>query len=74
MFNISLSIFSKFDQFTGFEHTRVVTMLTVLALISLIVWTIIGVSIVICHIALLIIRLSRNRNRLPNEKEGIHAH
>lgn len=49
-------------------------MLTVLALISLIVWTIIGVSIVICHIALLIIRLSRNRNRLPNEKEGIHAH
>lgn len=74
MFSISLSIFSNFDQFTGFEHTRIVTMLTVLALISLIVWIIIGLSIIIRHIALLIIRLSRGRNHLSNEKEGIHAH
>jgi hypothetical protein len=74
MFRTSLSIFSNFDQFTGFEHTRIVAMLTVLALISLIVWVIIAVSIIVCHITLLIIRLSRDHNHPSNEKEGIHAH
>lgn len=69
MLQANLSIFSDFNQFTGFEHTRIIVMLTVLALISLIVWTIIGLSIIACHIALLVIRLSNT-----NKKRGAHAH
>ena len=69
MLKTSLSIFSDFNQFTGFEHTRIIAMLTVLALISLVVWTIIGLSIITCQVALLVIRFSHT-----NKKEGIHAH
>ncbi|GEM_PF-1987515 len=69
MLKTSLSVFSDFNQFTGFEHARIVAMLTILALISLVVWTIIGLSIITCQVALLVIRLS-----YKNKKEGAHAH
>ena len=65
---------SDFNQFTGFEHTRIVAMLTILALISLVVWAIIALSIVACQVTLLVIRLSHTNNSATSKKEGAHAH
>lgn len=69
----NLSILSDFNQFTGFEHTQIVAMLTILALISLIVWAIIALSIIACQVTLLIIRLSHSNNSATSKKEGVHA-
>lgn len=73
MLTTSLSILSDFNQFTGFEHTRIVAMLTILALISLVVWAIIALSIIACQVTLVIIRLSNAHNSATSKKEGIHA-
>lgn len=69
----NLSILSDFNQFTGLEHTQIVAMLTILALISLIVWAIIALSIIACQVTLLIIRLSQSNNSATSKKEGAHA-
>ena len=48
-----------FNPLTGFEHSRLMTLLSILTVISLIVWVAAGVAIVIRQIALLMIRLLR---------------
>lgn len=46
-------------QFTGFEHTRIVDLLTVLAFISIAMWAIVCVSIFIRQSVIIIMRLVR---------------
>jgi len=51
-----LSTIFDFNQFTGFEHVRVTTLLTVLGLISIGIWIIIVVSLVVRHLATFVMR------------------
>lgn len=54
-------------EYTGYEHTRIVDLLTVLAFISIAMWAIVCLSIVIRQGAILVIRLLRFKrtHRLP---------
>jgi isoprenylcysteine carboxyl methyltransferase (ICMT) family protein YpbQ len=47
------------SEYTGFEHTRIIGLLTVLAFISVAVWVIVGLSFIIRQCAVLTIRLVR---------------
>jgi hypothetical protein len=51
-----LSTIFDFNQFTGFEHVRITTLLAVLGLISIGIWIIIAVSLVVRHLATFILR------------------
>jgi hypothetical protein len=57
-------------EFTGYEHARLIDLLTVLAFISVAMWAIVCVSIVIRQSAILVMRALRfNRaHRLPRFK------
>lgn len=65
---INLSTFSDFIQFTGFEHTRLDALLTILGLSSTIVWVTIGFAIVISQVYIQTIRFSQYRHRRPTTK------
>lgn len=54
-----LSAIASISEYTGFERTRVVGMLTVLAFISVVTWAIVLVSIVIRQCAVMVIKLVR---------------
>lgn len=45
------------NDFTGFEHTRIVDLLTVLAFISIAMWAVVCLSLLIRQGAILVIRL-----------------
>jgi hypothetical protein len=45
-------IFEDQHQFTGFEHTRIIDLLTLLAIISVVMWLIVMLLIVVRHIAI----------------------
>lgn len=47
------------NEFTGFEHTRIIDLLTVLAYISIGMWVIVCLSVVVRQGAILIIRILR---------------
>lgn len=51
-----LSSVFDFNQFTGFEHVRITTLLTILGLISIGVWIVIALSIVVRHLATFALR------------------
>lgn len=71
MLTTGLSALFEFNRFTGFEHTRVVAMLTMLAIISVFVWASIGLSIIIRQVAVASIRRSRhNFQASANMNEG----
>lgn len=65
---INLSIFSEFNQFTGFEHTRLNALLTILGLSSTIIWVTIVLAIVISQVYIQTIRFSQYRHRRPTAK------
>ena len=52
-------------QFTGFEHTRIIDLLTLLALISIVMWIIVMLLIAVRHIAILWFR--RMQHTQPHE-------
>ncbi len=47
------------NQFTGFESTRITDLLTVLAFVSIIIWTVVLVSIIVRQVAVIFMRLTR---------------
>ena len=51
-----LSSVFDFNQFTGLEHVRITTLLTILGLISIGIWIIIALSIVVRHLATFALR------------------
>ncbi|MDT4870216.1 hypothetical protein FQZ97_1052830 [compost metagenome] len=51
-----LSAIFDFNQFTGFEHVRITTLLTILGLISIGIWIIIAASLVVRHLATFVLR------------------
>lgn len=58
------SILSDFNQFTGFEHTRFIALLTVMSLVSITIWITVGAAILISQISILYIRFLRYRLRV----------
>jgi O-antigen/teichoic acid export membrane protein len=54
-----LSAIATINEYTGFERTRVIGLLTVLAFISVAMWAVVVVSIVIRQCAVVVIRLIR---------------
>lgn len=54
-----LSAITAANEFTGFEHTRIIGLLTVLAFISIVMWGAVLASMIIRQITLLIMRLFR---------------
>jgi hypothetical protein len=56
---VTLLALASPNQFTGFEHTRIIDLLTVLAFISIAMWAIVCVSIVIRQCAMVVMRLLR---------------
>jgi hypothetical protein len=59
MNTVILSAISMANEFTGFEHTRIAGLLTVLAFISIGMWGAVVISMIIRQAALLIMRLLR---------------
>lgn len=55
----AMSALVSANEFTGFEHTRIVDLLTVLAYISVGMWVIVCLSIIVRQGAILIIRILR---------------
>ncbi len=56
---ITLLALASPSQFTGFEHTRVIDLLTVLAIISVIMWITVCVSIIVRQSVVLLSQLLR---------------
>ena len=54
-----LSSIAAINEYTGFERTRVIGLLTVLAFMSVVVWAIVAASIIIRQCAVWIIRFTR---------------
>jgi hypothetical protein len=67
---VTLLALASPNQFTGFEHTRIIDLLTVLAFISIAMWAIVCISIVIRQSVIAIMRLSRygRKHQLANFK------
>lgn len=51
-----LSTVFDFNQFTGFEHVRVTTLLAILGLISIGIWIVIAASLAVRHLATFALR------------------
>lgn len=51
------------SQFTGFEHTRVMDLITVLAFASLVIWFIILLSMVVRHLFILSTTIGTKRRQ-----------
>lgn len=68
-----LSTIFDFNQFTGFEHVRITTLLTILGLISIGIWIIIVVSLVVRHLATFILRsFSYSHSHIPKAAGKTH--
>lgn len=63
-----LSTVFDFNQFTGFEHVRIVTLLTVLGLLSAAIWIVIVLSMVVRHLTTFFIRSSMRDNHTDTAK------
>ena len=61
------------SQFTGFEQTRVMDLITVLASASVVIWLIILLGVVVRHLVILGVAIAtrRQRNRLLKRKLGV---
>jgi hypothetical protein len=69
--NVSLlSALMGANEFTGFEHARIIDLLTVLAYVSIVMWAIVFLSIIVRQGAILIIRILRfsRTHHLPTIK------
>jgi hypothetical protein len=62
------------SQFTGSDHSHIISLLTVLALISLVMWGIVVISIVIRQLVILFTHLTRlvHSLRLRRSGGGLH--
>ncbi len=69
-----LSTIFDFNQFTGFEHVRVTTLLTILGLVSIAVWAVIALSIVVRHLATFVLQAFTHRHRLQTTKNIGKSH
>jgi hypothetical protein len=65
-----LSTVFDFNQFTGFEHVRATTLLTVLGLISIAIWIIIAISMAVRHLATFIMRSSYSQHTHSSKVAG----
>lgn len=54
-----LSAIATINEYTGFQRSRVIGLLTVLAFISVVMWAVVVASMIIRQCAVLIIRLAR---------------
>ena len=59
------------DQFTGKEHTRVITLVTILAAVSVVIWLLVCGSIVLQHLTVFLLKLRRSaeKRKLNRRKE-----
>lgn len=69
--NVSqLSALMGANEFTGFEHTRIIELLTVLAYVSIVMWAVVFLSIIVRQGAILVMRILRfsRTHHLPTVK------
>jgi len=65
-----LSALTGANEFTGFEHTRIIELLTVLAYVSIVMWAVVFLSIIVRQGAILVMRILRfsRTHHLPTIK------
>ncbi|MNH50227.1 hypothetical protein D3C73_18380 [compost metagenome] len=63
-----LSTVFDFNQFTGFEHVRTTTLLTILGLLSIAIWIIIALSMIVRHLATFVLRSFSYGHRFNTSK------
>ena len=54
-----LAALAESSQFTGYRHSQIVNMLSVLALLSIVMWIFVCLSIIVRHGAIILFRLYR---------------
>lgn len=57
MQNVILAVFMNINGFTGREHSQVVVLLAILALISIVIWMLIVLSILVRQGVIILLRL-----------------
>lgn len=60
-------------QFTGYQHTQIISLLTVLSLVSVVVWALVLLSIMMRFVATILVRHTTRRLQRKAERQVHHG-